>query len=238
MLPFTMVVVVALYLLALRRARPIVAALAGGVGGLVPLLVYNLVSFGNPFVPANVVGNFSDTFLVLDAGNLWRKIVFYATRLTEYLPIAWLGLVGLALFPSSLRREQIVLAAQLAALAGYVCNIETIGGCQYGPRYLLPAMPYLALGLVGFAHFSQPGLRRLAAGAVVAVLTVSVTINFVGALYGAMYCDVRRYAFLHYVEAIRHGVVRDFPLALWLAVPLGLWLVYLARVGDQNHGDR
>jgi hypothetical protein len=43
---------------------------------------------------------------------------------------------------------------------------------------------------------------------------------------------------LHYVEAIRHGVVRDFPLALWLAVPLGLWLVYLARVGDQNHGDR
>jgi hypothetical protein len=238
MLPFTMVAVVAVYLLALRRPRPILAALAGGIGGLVPLLVYNLVSFGNPFVPANVVGNFSDTFFILDAANLIRKIAFYTTYVTAYLPIAWLGLAGLAVFPSALRREQIVLVALIAALAGYVCNIETIGGCQYGPRYLLPAMPYMALGLVGLSHLSGRMLRRLAAGLVVAVLTLSITINLVGALYGAMYCDVRRYAFLHYLAAIRHGVFRKFPLALWLAVPFGLWLVYLARAGDQSQDDR
>jgi hypothetical protein len=49
-----------------------------------------------------------------------------------------------------------------------------------------------------------------------------------------MYCDLRRYAFLHYLEAIRRGVFRTFPLALWLALPLGLWAVRLARVGDER----
>jgi hypothetical protein len=230
MLPFFMAVVVALSLLAAGR-RAAIAAAAGGAAGLLPLLVYHFVSFGNPFVPANVVGNFSDTFLVLDPGNFWRKVVFYAGSVTEYAPIAWLGLLGLACFPPALRREQILLAAMLVALGGYVFNIETIGGCQYGPRYLLPAMPIVALGLLGFAHLA-PGVRRWAAGVVVLVLAASAAINLVGALYGTMYCDLRRYAFALYLDALRHGFFRRFPLALWLAVPAGLWVVRVAKVRD------
>lgn len=224
MLPFFMVVVAVAYFLSLRRWSLLPFLIGGGVAGLLPLLAYDFASFGNPFLPPNVVGGFSDTFFLLDWGNFRSKIAFYAAGLTAFLPVAWLGLAGLACFPRALRREQLFLVAMLLALAGYVFNIETIGGCQYGPRYLLPAMPFLALGLVGFARLRTRS-RRWAAAAVVAALAFSAAVNVVGALYGAMYCDLRRYAFAHYVGAIRRGIFRHFPLALWLVVPSGVWLV-------------
>ncbi len=234
MLPFFMVVVVGVYFLIQRCwSRLPWFALGGGLG-LLPLLVYNTVSFGHPFLVPNVAGQYADTFFYLDWRNFVSKLRFYSEMVTLYVPILWCGVLGLACFPARLRREQIVLAALLAVLAGYVCNIETLAGCQYGPRYLLPAMPFAALGLIGFGTLRSPIARRVAAASVGAVALWSMVVNTVGALYGTMFCDLRRYAFAHYLDAIGHGVFRTFPLALWLVVPLGLWLVWVAgerRVG-------
>jgi hypothetical protein len=226
MLPFFMVVVVGLYFLSLRRWRLIPHFLSGGVAGLAPLLFYNAVNFGNPFLVANLAGagEFSDTFFLLDGRNLLSKLAHYGRNVTLYVPIVWLGVCGYLFLPRRLARERLAVAALGLGLVGYVCNIETIGGCQYGPRYLLPVMPYAALGLAGFAHLGER-TRRGAAALVLVTAIFSAAVNVLGAMYGAMYCDLRRYAFAHYLEAVWHDVFRAFPLALWLVVPLGLWLV-------------
>lgn len=228
MLPAPMVVVVALYAGAAawrRRAAELVALAAGFLLGLTPLLLYNWHYFGHPLLVPNLAGNYADTYPFLDAANFRAKVEFYAMMVSLYVPVAWCGAIGLLLLPAALRREQVALAAALLAQVAYVCNIETLAGCQYGPRYLLPAMPFLALGLVGFSHLRAPAVRRAAAGVVVTLAVVSAAINLIGALYGTMFCDLRLYGFTHYLTALGLGIHRTFPLALWLAVPLGLWAV-------------
>jgi hypothetical protein len=227
-----MVAAVGLYFLSLRRWELLPYLLAGGVAGLAPLLFYNWVNFGNPFLVANVAGEFSDTFLILDWRNFVSKLAYYGKLITLYEPIFWLGLAGYFFFPPRLRRERVGVAAILLVLFGYVCNIETLGGCQYGPRYLLPALPFASLGLVGFAHVDSRRRRAQLAALIVAVAAASAIISVVGALYGTMYCDLRRYAFVHYLDAIRHDVFRSFPLALWLVCPLGAWMVWVGRLAS------
>jgi hypothetical protein len=206
-----------------------IALTAGFTAGLAPLLLYNWHYFGHPLLVPNVAGNYADTFPFFNWSNFAAKLRFYATMLSLHVPVGWAGLAGLKLFPAALRREQLLIGAMLAALAGYVCNIETIGGCQYGPRYLLPAMPLLALGLIGFSHLGSAAGRRAAAVVATLLAVASGTINAVGTLYGAMYCDLRQYGFAHYLTALRLGIFRTFPLALWLTIPIGAWTVAVVR---------
>src|SRR5688572_31286152 len=42
----------------------------------------------------------------------------------------------------------------------YVLNIQATGTCQYGPRYLLPAMPFASLGLIGFSFVNRKPIDR------------------------------------------------------------------------------
>jgi len=233
MLPAPMVVVTTLGVLA-RDPRRFPWMALGGAMGIAPLLAYNWLSFGHPLLVPNVAGQFADTFFFFDRTNLARKIAFYASMATLYAPILWCGLIGLACFPAQLRSGQLAVAAMIAAVLVYVCNIQTLGGCQYGPRYLLPAVPFLAIGLVGFSYITRPNPRRTIAVLVIAVAALSAIINSVGALYGAMYCDLRRYGFTHYLTAMRMGIFRAFPLALWLAVPLVFWAIAVIAAVDRR----
>jgi hypothetical protein len=193
-------------------------------------LIYNTINFGNPLLSANLAGDFSDTFFKFGWQNLAAKADFYGRMVSQFVPIVWVGLLGLAFFPRRLRREQVVLCASLVALLAYVLNIETIGGCQYGPRYLLPAMPFAALGLIGISHLAHTMIRRAALILAGAAGAFSALVNLLGGLYGTMYCDLRRYAFAHYLAAIQHRVFREYPLALWLLIPLGLWCIQLVAL--------
>ena len=235
MLPAPMVAVVGVGALASNPRRAAWMVL-GALVGIAPLLVYNWVSFGHPLLVPNVAGQFADTFFFFDWSNLSRKLAFYARMTTLYVPILWCGLIGLACFPARWRRPQLLVAAPIVALLAYVCNIETLGGCQYGPRYLLPAVPFLALGLIGFSYIAQPTRRRTVAVLIVAVAALSAIINAVGALYGVMYCDLRQYGFTHYLTAMRLGIFRAFPLALWLTVPLALWAIAVGAAVQRTPG--
>lgn len=229
MLPFFMAAAVALYVLALRRFRLLPAFLFGGLAGLLPLLVYNAVCFGNPFLLSNVAGNYNDTFFRLDWGNFRDKVNFYARLLTLYAPVFWLGLLGLAFYPSKLRRERALLCLMLAALAAYILNIEANGTCQYGPRYLLPAMPLACLGLVGFGFPRARALRPTACVVASLFALVSFFINLVGAMHGAMLCDFPHSALIPYLSEMWNGRMRSYPLAPWLALPLLVCLALFAH---------
>lgn len=226
MLPALMVAVVALYAISYLRWQSI-AWLAGGVFiGLLPLFAYDTINFGNPFLLPNIVGDYSDTFFYLDTENFLSKLQFYVTFLAQYTPLALAGLIGWIFLPRAFRREQVLILAAVAAQAAYVFNIDTVGHCQSGPRYLLPTMPFLALGLIGFAHL-QPSVARTVVGLIVGVVgLISIGFNFLGAVFGAMCCDIQWYAVPYYWKLLQRGDLPTFPLG-WLAIPLMVCVIFL-----------
>ncbi|HEX8501676.1 MAG TPA: hypothetical protein VF659_13915 [Pyrinomonadaceae bacterium] len=229
MLPFPAAAAAALYFVALRRWRLLPVFVAGGLAGLLPLLVYNYVCFGNPLLLPNVAGDYGDTFFRPSWGNFAAKAVFYARMLTLYTPVFWAGLAGLALFPRRLRREQAALTCMLLAHAAYVLNIEADGTCQWGPRYMLPLMPLACLGLAGFGLLRRASSRKAAALSVAACALASGFVNLVGAAHGAMLCYFPHWAVGRYLAEMWGGGWRAHPLAAWLALPLCASVLLLAR---------
>jgi hypothetical protein len=134
--------------------------------------------------------------------------------------------VGLALFPRWLRREQVAILLLLLASFVYILNIEATGTCQYGPRYLLPAMPFACLGLVGFG-FLAPKWRRMIVPFVILLGLVSFVINFIGALQGSMLCDFPHFAAGLYISQMVNGQLRAYPLAPWLLGPFMISIGFL-----------
>jgi hypothetical protein len=218
MLPFLMTVVLGIYFLTSQPRRLLTFFFIGVGLGLLPLLIYNSVCFGNPFLLPNVAGSYRDTFFHFSGANFLQKLNFYLHMLTIYVPVFWLGVLGLALFPGRLRREQVLILLMLMAAIVYILNIEATGTCQYGPRYLLPAMPFACIGLTGF-RFLPPVWRRTALPFVLVFAAISFAINLVGAMHGAMLCDFPHFAAGLYVSQMVSGEMRAYPLAIWLVVP-------------------
>lgn len=235
MLPFAVVLVSAAFL-TVSRPRSLPVFVGGAVVGLAPLLIYNFVCFGNPLLLSNVIGNYSDTFFHPTWDNFSGKLRFYSRMISVYVPIFWFGLAGLAFFPRRLARAQLLFMTMVGALGFHILNIDANGTCQYGPRYLLPAMPIACLGLIGFSFIESPRFKRLLGFAVVTGALVSFGINVIGAMHGAMLCDFPEFAVGRYLAEMSRGEWASYPLLRWLFVPAlfsaGL-LIGAARRHDQ-----
>ena len=242
MLVFFMVIVCALYFLWLRRWKLIPFFLAALLIGLLPLFIYNARSFGSPFLLPNVVGAhmFADTFFHFSAKNFGDKLVWYSTMLVVYAPVFVAGLFGLSYYPRALQRGPFFLAlvSMLFVLAAYILNIKTGGDCQFGPRYLLPAMPFACLGIAGYSFLSTNAERRLAGVIVLLLGVVSFAINLLGAVQGAMCCPDGRNALRNQLARLGRGDVPYFPLAPWLLAPLLICAVLLGWTLLRNQPQR
>ncbi|MGI8838498.1 MAG: hypothetical protein ACR2H4_17925 [Pyrinomonadaceae bacterium] len=160
MLPFFMACVVAVYLVSISRWKVALAALTGGVVGLAPLLFFNAKAFGNPLLNSYSAGGYPESFLSLNLHNSLEKTWLYVSELTLYDPIAWVGILAFAFYPRAFRREVLVILGLFLAQVFQILNIESHGGCHYGPRFLLPALPYAAIGLAGFHYLRSKTARR------------------------------------------------------------------------------
>ena len=94
-------------------------------------------------------------------------------------------LVAAAGWPGLFHRHREDAAAVLAAVALYG-SFMTVwaswdGGYCYGPRYLVPLIPFFMLGLLGLPRLSAPW-RRIALASAIALGALSVAINALGAL--------------------------------------------------------
>lgn len=219
MLAFWPALAVFLYFLSPARWRVVPHFLLGGVVGLAPLLVYDWVNFGNPLLLPNVAGNYSDTFFHLDWNNFTGKLGFYLKWTILYAPLFLIGLAGLSLIPRLFKREKWLAAGAVIILCAYIFNIDTVGTCQYGPRYLLPVMAFGCLGLAGFSHLESVGVRRVWIALIALAGLLSLIVNAVGAVQGAMYCDLEHHAFWPHVAEWRRGERGAFPLFAWLFIP-------------------
>lgn len=158
-------------------------AIAGGVIAAIPLLVYNLATFGHPFTTgyAGVVGFegmkqglFGLTYPKLDV--LYEIVIGKKRGMIWVAPILALAPFGIwTLLRDSARRDIGVLAAggALACFLYHAAYIYWDGGNATGPRHALPAIAYLALGLA--AYWGSASRTERALG--IAFLGTSIAIN-------------------------------------------------------------
>ncbi len=209
MLPALIVLVLAVSVAWTRSLRSILWHGMGFAAGILPLLIYNTWYFRRPFVPANVAGNYSDTFFSFRTEQFLQHLNAYlgggGLSLWKYAPGLALGLAGLALLPPHLRRLRNLLAAAVAVHLFYLVNIETLGTCEYGPRYLLPVLPLLAPGVAALIDWrgmkTANTAKLLLAGA---LLAYGFLVNLVGAIQGTMYCNLEEFALWQQIAGINH----------------------------------
>ena len=214
--------------------RLVVAHAAGCLIGVAPLLAYNAWYFGSPFVPANVAGDYSDTYFRPGAALFFDHVDAYVglggLALWKYAPALAVGLIGLIALPA--RLAGLGAAALLAFVVHFlfVTNIETLGTCSYGPRYLIPAMPFLAMGLAVVLDVRwriQRGTVLLMGAVLVAA---GLAVNLPGAVVGTMNCDLTQFAFLEQAPRWKSLTAENWPLLGWpLLCPIAallLWVGY------------
>lgn len=217
--PFFMAVVVGIYFLSLKKWNLIGPMLIGGIVGVLPMLIYNTINFGNPLtLPMSLyIPHPSDSvFFSYDWTNFVEKITYYFRDTNWYGPVLWFGLAGLVFLAVKRQREALTIAAAIVILVFYVSNIQSLGTCNYGPRYVLAAMPFASLGIVGLHNVPTKPLRWLVGLALVFVGLISIWINFVGAVGGAMFCNLSLYAYSGYYADIMSGKWPHFLLLPWL----------------------
>jgi hypothetical protein len=181
----------------LRRTRSLGAVVRFGLGGLpfaIVLLAYNRWLFGSPFDSAYAHKATADQVGVHSQGLLgfrlpsWTTVhgLWLSTQRGVWLhaPVALLGLVGIGAGfargkPSPARELAIDLAILGGGYALFISGfVDWQAGAAWNNRHLVPAMPFLALGLVPLLADAPAERRR----AIVPLLGALVTVGAVASL--------------------------------------------------------
>jgi hypothetical protein len=141
---------------------------------------YDTLRFGAPWR----TGYFFATFNHPLVAGLYGLLLSPAAGLFIYVPLLPIALVGLVL---TMRRLPLLASTALVLLAVRIPVYAVwVGWSAYwvwGPRYLVPAMPVLAVGLIEVCR-RWSGLHSSVKAAVAFVLAVSGLVQVVGAAVG------------------------------------------------------
>jgi hypothetical protein len=220
------------------RLRRAAAYTGGAVAGALPALVFNLWAFGNPFQFAYgdavttqgfsghaELGMNDDGLFGITAPGVGEGLdLLLASRgLLTLTPVIAMGIAGAILMRRRAHRAEstVVLAVCLTYFiynAGYWLPY---GGGTPGPRFLIPALPFLALGLA-------PAWRRwpvltlaLAIPSALYMLAATITLPLIGNYGTGTWADRLWGADLEHTLLTALGVELN-----WLAI-----LPFLAAVG-------
>ena len=165
------------------QLRTLGLAIAGGIVAALPLLAYNLATFGHPFTTgySGVVGFegmkqglFGLTYPKLD---ILYEILFGKRRgIIWVAPILALAPFGIWSLLRDTPRCNLGVVAAGGALACFLYHAAYVywdGGNATGPRHALPAIAYLAIGLAAYWGSAS----RVERGLGLAFLAASVALN-------------------------------------------------------------
>jgi hypothetical protein len=164
---------------------------ATAIVGAAPALLYNLWSLGSPLrfayshavaVPGRtghaVLGLNSDGFFGITAPRPGAAVdlLLSGRGLLTLTPVLVMGLVGAAIMRRGGRRAEarVIFAVSAVYFLYNIAYWQPLGGGTPGPRFLIPALPFLAIGLA-------PAFRRYRA-LTLCLAIVSGTMMVAGAL--------------------------------------------------------
>jgi hypothetical protein len=177
----------------LRGARigGILAYAIGFMAGIVPLFAYNWWAFGSathfPYEDAvlyggrtghDVLGANSQGLFGVVAPSFPRavELLFAPTGLLTIAPVLAMGAVGVVLLYRRRRNEALLFAFIAVAYLVYNSGYRLLfGGYSPGPRFLIPALPFLVLGLAASFRRFPASTAVLAVCSALTMITVTVT---------------------------------------------------------------
>lgn len=170
---------------ALRGWRPLGRYIAGAAPAVLLSAAYSWLAFAAPWrIPQHYdVYSFPDVkpggILSVHAPNLKSiRLVFIGDRgLLVATPAVLAATVGLwLLWRRGFRAESLLCAAVTAVFVVGECGYgDPYGGLSAGPRYLIPALPFLSLGLApAFRRWRRP-TALLGAASIVAIVALTLT---------------------------------------------------------------
>jgi hypothetical protein len=189
---FFVAVVLGLYLLSRRDAltplgvlRRAGAYIAGGVIGIVPLLLYNHYAFHSwTHLAYSDVPRQKHGFFGIDVPSLkvLATLLFDSRGLFTLSPVLLMGAVGdVLLYRRGRRAEALTIAGICLCYLGYNSGYYLpFGGGFMGPRFLTTMLPFLAVPLgVAFKRFPGPTIA-LTGVSVAAMVIATITHPLVG----------------------------------------------------------
>jgi hypothetical protein len=184
------VAVVAVYV-ALKGLRQVIAYAVGLLPGGLILAGYDRAAFGSPFhlsyryVANRFARDQASGFFGISfpRGGSIEQVMLSDRGLLVASPVTVAALVGLVLLARRQPREALVCAATVSGFLllefGYFLPY---GGTSPGPRFLIPALPFLAVGL-GPSYARFPRTTALLAGvSLIASITLQLTWSWSGNL--------------------------------------------------------
>ena len=238
------------------RPRPdapwlIAAVLVGGAIALVPFLTYNLVAFGTPFRIgyAGVVGwegMHQGLFgLGVPRPSVLREVTIgWRYGLIWVAPVLLLAPFGLWIWGKRAQTRSLAVAVALAAVVVLLVNAAYVywqGGNTTGPRFAIPAVAPLGLGLAAaWAHAGDRAIRigmglllalSIAINAAIAAAEIFAPPGTAFPLWQAVIAGPFATGFLRTVPSEWFGWSPWAGFAWWggLALPMLAWLVWQVR---------
>lgn len=226
MLPLTFSLVMLGVTLITKKREAIKRLGLGMMAGLIPTILYNTILFGKPWLPPNLAGKVADTMPLLSIGNFVQKLWFYLLAPTSsiflFMPFLIFGILGtLKVSSQKLWLKQLLIYVPLFQLI-HIASIETFGGYQYGPRYLLTIIPYLCLGVGFYLQKKKSGFRLLL---FYLALGYSVFVAFLGSVRTVMYEVPGPYAPGIFIKQLLYNEGPEFRLFGFGGVVTGVALI-------------
>jgi hypothetical protein len=178
------ILLIVLAYIALQGRHAVLRYAVGAVPGIALVLAYDWAAFGAPWhVPLSYTNNYHadvhSGVLGFHLPSLHSTgLVFIGDRgLIVTAPIVIGAAFGLVLlWRQGLRAEAITCGAVTAAFLIAECGyFLPYGGASPGPRFFIPALPFLALGLAPAFARRPVAMTLLAAASVVATTAVTLT---------------------------------------------------------------
>ena len=222
-------VVIGMYVaLVTRSGRTIGAYVAGALPGLVVLAAYDWLAFGAPWrLSYRYVSNLyqqaqQSGLFGIRLPSWYASDQVFAGRggLIAATPVVAAAAWGLALLWRERRAEVAVCVSVLAIFLLLNCGYFLPYGGSPGPRFLIPALPFLALGL-GPAFARAPRLTAALAAVSIASMTI-ILLNWgvQTPMRGGLFSEVARLPFQW--ASSRYYKNLEFTAVDWLA-PGRVW---------------
>lgn len=203
-----------------RTRRDAVRYVSGGAPFAAALAAYQLAAFGSPFRTSIATMNpaFIEPGAALGVFHLPRLEALWGITFSPYRGLFYLSPILLLALVGLLRQKAWLIVGVFALLLALNASFNGWhGGYAVGPRYLIPAVPLVAIGLVSTAAATPP-LFNAARIVSIALAAVSILFNIAVTAVDPQPPDILRDPVGAYaIPALITGRALDDEKVPWLA---------------------